>query len=87
MQLLSLDFCTKPDPLVPAMAAFKGISLKFPLDYSMRDFEYSVDHMDGGHVDPKLLISSTVAFDAMPARFESLRKPNSETKVHVLIGS
>jgi L-iditol 2-dehydrogenase len=82
-QVLSMGFCTAQDLLVPAVAGFKGVSLQFPVGYSLQDFHYVADVMDAGHVDPKVLISSVVALDALPTVFERLRSPNNETKVQV----
>jgi threonine dehydrogenase-like Zn-dependent dehydrogenase len=82
-QIISLGFCTEPDPLLPAMAGMKGVSLQFPVGYSLKDFEYVADVMDKGHADPKMLISSVVPLDDLPAAFERLRGPNTDTKVQV----
>ncbi len=82
-QVISMGFCTSPDPFLPAMAGMKGVSLQFPVGYSMTDFHYVADVMDKGHVDPKILISSQVSLNDLPAAFDKLRGPNSETKVHV----
>ncbi len=85
-RVISMGFCTSPDPLVPALAGFKGVSLQFPVGYSLKDFHHVADVMDAGHVDPKILISSVVALDDLPAVFEGLRGPNNETKVQVAPG-
>jgi len=83
-QVISMGFCTAPDQLVPAVAGFKGVSLQFPVGYSLKDFHYVADVMDAGHVDPKLLISSVITLDELPAAFERLRAPNNETKVQIV---
>lgn len=82
-QVVSLGFCTASDQFVPAVAGFKGVSLQFPVGYSLKDFRYVADVMDAGHVDPKVLISSVVTLDELPAAFEALRAPNDETKVQI----
>lgn len=82
-QVMSMGFCTAPDQFVPAAAGFKGISLQFPVGYTLRDFQHVADVMDAGHVDPKILISSVVALADLPTKFEQLRSPNNETKVQV----
>lgn len=82
-QVVSLGFCTASDQFVPAVAGFKGVSLQFPVGYSLKDFRYVADVMDAGHVDPKILISSVVTLDELPAAFEALRAPNDETKVQI----
>lgn len=82
-RVVSMGFCTSPDAIVPAVAGYKGVSLIFPVGYSLKDFQYVADVMDKGHIDPKVLISSVVSLDQLPATFDQLRGPNSETKVQV----
>jgi (R,R)-butanediol dehydrogenase/meso-butanediol dehydrogenase/diacetyl reductase len=82
-QVVSMGFCTSPDVIVPGAAAMKAITLRFPLAYSFQDFVDVADVMDAGHVDPKVLITSTVSLNDLPAAFEGLRGPNTETKVLV----
>jgi (R,R)-butanediol dehydrogenase/meso-butanediol dehydrogenase/diacetyl reductase len=82
-RVVSMGFCTAPDPMVPAVAAFKGVSINFIVGYSLKEFGYVADTMDKGHVDPKVLISSVIPFAELPQMFERLRGPNTETKVHV----
>ncbi len=85
-QVVSLGFCTAPDPIVPGTAAMKQVSLCFPLAYSPGEFEQVADLMLAGVVDPKVMVTSTIGFDDLPETFEALRGPNDQTKVHVLIG-
>lgn len=82
-QVVSMGFCTSPDQIVPALAGFKGVSLLFPVGYSLKDFQYVADVMDAGHVDPKILITSVVGLDDLQATFERLRGSHQETKVQV----
>lgn len=82
-KVMSMGFCTSPDPILPAIGGSKGITLQFPVGYSLKDFQYVADVMDKGHVDPKMLISSVVPFADLPATIERLRGPHEETKVQV----
>ena len=82
-KVVSLGFCTSPDPVMPAMASYKCATIQFLVGYTMRDFEYVADQMDKGHADPKALITSIVPLVDLPATFDTLRGPNNETKVHV----
>ena len=79
----SLGFCMEPDTIIPAVAAYKGVRLIFPVGYALRDFEQVGDMMLSGHVDPKLMITSVITFDELPTVFEALRGPNTQTKVQV----
>lgn len=82
-QVISMGFCTVPDQLVPAAAGWKGVTLQFPVGYTLRDFQYVADVMDSGYIDPKILISSVITLADLPSKFEQLRSPNNETKVHI----
>lgn len=84
-EIVSMGFCTAPDALVPAMAAYKAATLKFAVGYGPADFERSVTELDRGHADPKLLVTSTISLDDLPDTLERLREPNSDTKVHVVL--
>ncbi|GGC15966.1 Zn-dependent alcohol dehydrogenase [Novosphingobium endophyticum] len=83
-RVVSLGFCTRPDPLVPATAAYKCLNYQFLVGYEMRDFLYIADQMDKGHADPKVILTDTVPLTRLPETMEMLRGPNEETKIHVL---
>lgn len=82
-RIVSLGFCTSPDPVIPAIASYKCVSLQFAVGYSMKEFLYIADQMDKGHCDPKAIVTRTVPLAELPVTFERLRANNIETKVHV----
>ena len=82
-KVVSLGFCTTPDPVIPGMASYKCASMQFAVGYSMNEFHYIADQMDKGHCDPKAIITNDVPLVDLPAMFDVLRGPNNETKVHV----
>lgn len=82
----SLGFCMKPDQISPAMAAYKCVTVQFLVGYTMQEFLYIADQMDKGHVDPKTIVTNTIALPDLPAMFDTLRDANTETKVHVRHG-
>jgi (R,R)-butanediol dehydrogenase/meso-butanediol dehydrogenase/diacetyl reductase len=82
-QVISLGFCIEPEQLLPAMAAFKAVTLHFPVGYTLAEFAYVAREMDRGHVDPKLLISAVAPLGELPEILERLRGSNAETKVHI----
>jgi len=83
-KVVSLGFCTKPDPLIPALAAYKCATIQFLVGYGMDEFLTIAREMDKGHVDPKAITTDTVPLAALPETMAMLRGPNNETKVHVL---
>jgi L-iditol 2-dehydrogenase len=84
-KVTSMGFCTAPDPVIPAMASYKCVTIQFLVGYTMREFLYIADHMDKGHVDPKTIITNQIPLVELPAMFERLRGTNEETKVHVTL--
>jgi threonine dehydrogenase-like Zn-dependent dehydrogenase len=81
----SLGFCTHPDPIMPAMASYKCITMQFLVGYTMREFLYIADQMDKGHTDPKAIITNDIPLVGLPDMMARLRGPNAETKVHVCL--
>jgi len=84
-KIVSLGFCTSPDPLIPGMASYKCASIQFAVGYSMKEFHYIADQMDKGHCDPKAIVTNEVALIDLQATMTKLRGPNEETKVHVVM--
>lgn len=89
-RIISLGFCTSPDPVIPGMASYKCVAMQFAVGYSMKEFLYIAEMLDrdrihgGGHVDPKAIVTGQVSLSDLPETFARLRGPNEETKVHVL---
>lgn len=81
--VVSLGFCSSPDPILPSLATWKQVTIKFSFAYDLREFEHSANALDAGHVEPRLMVSRTVGLDAFPDLFEQLRAGANETKIHV----
>lgn len=75
--VVSLGYCTSPDTIIPAAAMMKEIRLQFSNVYSIGDFEYSIDTLAAGAVEPATMITDTVSLTALPEFFETLRQPGS----------
>lgn len=81
--VVSLGFCTSPDPILPSLATWKQVTMKFSFAYDLREFQHCADALAAGHVEPRLMISRTIGLDALPDLFEGLRAGANETKIHV----
>lgn len=82
--VVSLGFCTKPDPVLPALATFKQIRLQFSMAYSLDEFQFAADMLDRGHVEPRQMVNDEVlALSEVPDTIQQLRKGRAETKLHV----
>lgn len=84
-QVASLGFCTSSDPINPGIASMKQIRLSFPMGYSAREFEQVANLMAADRLDPKVMVTSTIALAELPSAFEKLRLPNDQTKVQILM--
>jgi len=81
--IVSLGFCGDPDPIIPSLATWKQVTMKFSFAYDLREFQHCADALNAGHVEPRLMVSDTIPLDALPARFEELRGGSNQTKVQV----
>jgi len=81
--ILSMGFCTAPDPILPSMASWKQVRMLFSMGYTLAEFQYTTDMLDAGHVAPRDMISETVSLAALPDAFEALRAGGQQTKLHV----
>jgi threonine dehydrogenase-like Zn-dependent dehydrogenase len=81
--VVSLGFCTSPDPILPSLATWKQVTIKFSFTYDLNEFRHSADVLSAGHVEPRRMVSRVVGLDAFPQTFESLRAGANETKLHL----
>lgn len=75
--VISLGYCTSPDSIVPASAMIKEVRLQFSYTYGIGDFEYCIDTLAAGAVEPAAMITDTVSLQALPEFFETMRQPGS----------
>ena len=81
--VISLGFCTAPDPVLPSFATLKQVTIKFSYTYTLAEFIHSAEVLDRGHVEPRLMISKTVSLDDFPAELEAMRGGAAYTKLLV----
>ena len=81
--IVSLGFCMAPDAIVPSLATWKQVTIRFSFAYDLREFERCADTLDRGHVQPRMMITETIPLDALPDCFERIRGGSFQTKVHV----
>jgi len=81
--IVSLGFCTSPDPVVPGIATYKQVRMIFSMAYTLAEFEQVARTLDAGHVEPRVMVSDTISLDALPDMIDRLRQGANQTKVHV----
>jgi (R,R)-butanediol dehydrogenase/meso-butanediol dehydrogenase/diacetyl reductase len=81
--VVSLGCCTTPDAILPALGNVKELTLKFPICYSLRDFETTADALDSGGIEPRAMITDTVSLSGLPEAFEALRAGAGQCKLMI----
>lgn len=76
-------FCWVPDSFSAMPAMVKEATIRYTNMYDTREFEIAVGALDNGHVEPRAMITDTVALDGAPAAFEELRGRNNQCKVMI----
>lgn len=81
--VLTLGGCIQPDSIMPAIAMFKDITLRFSVAYGYADFLQCVKALDSGAVEPRALVGDTIPLSALPERFEAMRSGSHAAKIMV----
>jgi len=65
--------CMEVDHLRPISALTKELTLTFVLGHDRGDFQFVIDALAQGRIDPSPLVTEVAAFETFPAAFEGLR--------------
>jgi len=82
-QVVILGLCTRPDSFVPFRAIMKECNLRFSNFFRLNEYQAALDMLEGGHAEPRMLITDTVPLDGLPDMFEALRTRTHQCKVQV----
>jgi (R,R)-butanediol dehydrogenase/meso-butanediol dehydrogenase/diacetyl reductase len=80
-RIVSLGYCFTSDEIVPAAFGAKELQLVFPQLYTSREFEFGIDALSAGAVEPGRMVTDIVGFDRLPDTFEELRRSPQQCKV------
>lgn len=81
--LVSLGFCMAPEQITSAMACMREVTMKFPILYTLDDYRTTLDSLNAGALEPRLMVTDTIGFDTLPEAFERLRRPAHQCKVMI----
>ncbi|MFY7837614.1 MAG: zinc-binding dehydrogenase [Novosphingobium sp.] len=79
--IVLLGLCTRPDTFNSFAMLSKQVKLVTSAFFTRQEYEAALDALDRGAVEPRLLVTDTIALDATPHVFESLRKRTHQCKV------
>lgn len=81
--VLSLGGCIRPDPIVPMLGMVKEVRIQFSVAYGAGDFSEVLEVLASGATAARAMIGETIGLDALPGRFEALRRGGHPAKVMV----
>lgn len=79
--ILLLGLCTMPDTFNSFAMLSKEVRLVTSAFFTRGEYEAALDALSRGAVEPRLLVTGTIALDDTPARFEALRRRTHDCKV------
>jgi (R,R)-butanediol dehydrogenase / meso-butanediol dehydrogenase / diacetyl reductase len=80
-RVVVVGVCRHEDSILPRIAIRKELTVQFALGYTRDEFALVLDMLAAGRIDAPALVSDVIRLDALPAMFESLRRPNPCAKV------
>lgn len=81
--VISLGFCTKPDPVLPAVATYKQVSLLFSMAYSLSEFQMAADFIDRGLIASRAMITSVIPLEQVASTIDRLRTEGSFGEIKI----
>jgi len=79
--IVLLGLCTRPDTLNTFAMLSKQVKLVTSAFFTRQEYEASLDALHQGAMQPRLLVTDTIALGDTPAVFESLKQRTSQCKV------
>ena len=79
--ILLLGLCTMPDTFNSFAMLSKEVRLVTSAFFTRGEYEAALDALSCGSVEPRMLVTGTIALDDTPERFEALRRRTHDCKV------
>lgn len=76
-----LGLCTRADSFVPFAALSKEVRIVTSAFFKRQEYEAALDALNAGDAEPRLLVTDTVALEAVPSVFEALKTRTRQCKV------
>jgi (R,R)-butanediol dehydrogenase/meso-butanediol dehydrogenase/diacetyl reductase len=79
--ILLLGLCIRPDPINSFAMLSKEVKLVTSAFFTVPEYQASLDALAAGAIEPRLLVTDTIALADTPAVFESLKRRSGQCKV------
>ncbi|MBO9601807.1 MAG: alcohol dehydrogenase catalytic domain-containing protein [Novosphingobium sp.] len=84
--ILLLGLCTKPDTFNSFAMLSKEVRLVTSAFFTVQEYRAALDALAAGAIEPRLLVTDTIALEAVPEVYESLKQRTSQCKVMIAPG-
>lgn len=71
--VVALGMCTAPEPIVPAEALLKDLTLRFSIAYTREDYAACAEALEADAVRARSMVTDVVSLTGFPDAFEALR--------------
>ena len=85
-EIVLIGVCDKPDTFFPFLGSTKELTLKFSIAYLKDDFQFTLDMMEQGRMNPSSMITQQIGLESLPKTFELLKNDKSQCKVMICPG-
>jgi (R,R)-butanediol dehydrogenase/meso-butanediol dehydrogenase/diacetyl reductase len=75
--VVALGFCTSPEPIVPAAALMKDVTLRFSITYTREDYVACAEALRTDAARARSMVTDVVSLTDFPAAFEAFRAGRS----------
>ncbi|GIU84082.1 MAG: hypothetical zinc-type alcohol dehydrogenase [Acidimicrobiales bacterium] len=82
-RVVVVGVCMQEDSFRPLAAVTREVEIRFAFAYRPDEFASTLQRLAEGILDPRPMITATVALDAVPGAFEQLRNPERHAKILV----
>jgi len=72
--IIGLGFCMQPDPIVPAMALMKDLTIRWSIIYTREDYADCAAALERDADLARAMVTDTVGFAEAPTAFETFRE-------------
>jgi threonine dehydrogenase-like Zn-dependent dehydrogenase len=82
-KLIVVGVCLTVDKIEPVFAVNKMMTMKFVLGYNTDEFRDSLQHIAGGKINVKPMITGRVGLSGVLQAFQDLQSPTQHAKIIV----
>lgn len=83
-RVVVLGLCTRSDSFVPFAAVSKEVEILTSAFFKLQEYEASLDVLNRGAVEPRVMVSDRVALAEVPEAFEALKTRGAQCKVMIV---